>query len=124
MSRFSFGFDALTAFLTQDPILRFSQGAFLSMGFLIIYLLFFALRDILLRTKSFWYQFACILVVAALPLIGFLIYLLIRPARTVRERETDRMIRSLLEHIAPEELPALQADSDDTEPNTPSTPAV
>lgn len=95
----------MTSFLTllaDDPTLRLIQGGLLLLGIFIIFLLFFALRDILLRTHSFLYQIVCILLVALLPGVGFLVYLLIRPARTLKQRETDSAVKktaALLEQV-------------------------
>ena len=82
-------------FLADDPMLRLLQGSMLLVGALVIFLVFFTTRDILLRTNSFLYMFVCILLVAALPIVGFLLYLLIRPARTLKERELYAMVLAL-----------------------------
>lgn len=77
-----------------DPIMIL-QGTIMSGAFLLLFLLLFTLRDIILRTHSFWLQAFCVLLVGALPIAGFLVYLLIRPARTVKERELEDMVRDL-----------------------------
>lgn len=77
-----------------DPMMIL-QGAVLSGGFLLLFLLLFTLRDVLLRSRSFWFQAFCVLLTGALPIAGFLVYLLIRPARTVKERELEDMVRDL-----------------------------
>lgn len=89
--------DPWLVFLSDDPTLRLMQGGMLLGGGLVVFLVFFATRDILLRSQSFWYMFASIILVAALPIIGFLLYLLIRPARTIKERELEAMVAQLLE---------------------------
>jgi len=83
-------------FFTDNPGLHLLQVGLIVLATIVIFLLFFTLRDIILRTHSFWYQFGSIVLVALLPVLGFLIYLLIRPARTVKERELESMIISLL----------------------------
>lgn len=88
-------FGNISSFFTDDPILRASQAGIVFVFIVLLFLLFWTLRDIILRTRSFSYQFGCVLLVAALPIIGFLLYLLIRPARTLKERETDDMLRRL-----------------------------
>jgi len=88
-------------FIAQDPMLRAVQISMLLLGSLAIFLVFFATRDILLRTNSFIYMFFCILLVAVVPGIGFFIYLLIRPARTTKERELERMVREIYEMRSP-----------------------
>ncbi|PIR52131.1 hypothetical protein COU77_02030 [Candidatus Peregrinibacteria bacterium CG10_big_fil_rev_8_21_14_0_10_49_16] len=75
---------------------RAVQGGLLVIGVLVVYLLFFVTRDILLRTTSLWVQLLCIALTFFLPIIGFFLYLLIRPARTVREREMESMLQQLL----------------------------
>lgn len=88
-------FDPFLLFLSADPLLRMMQGALLFVGFVVIFLVFFVTRDILLRTHSFWYMALCIVLTALLPGVGFLLYILIRPARTIREREQEALLRSL-----------------------------
>ncbi len=66
---------------------------------IIIFLVLFATRDIILRTNSFIYQTLCILLVAVLPVIGFLIYLLIRPSRTLAQRGLERQVADLLSKL-------------------------
>ena len=46
-------------FLAEDPVLRLLQGGMLLVGAIVIFLVFFATRDILLRTNSFIYMFIC-----------------------------------------------------------------
>ena len=82
--------------LTDNPAIRAVQLSLLGLAVVAIYLIFFTTRDILLRTKFFFYQLTCILLVAFLPVVGFFLYLLIRPASTIRERETERMMRKIL----------------------------
>ena len=83
-------------FLADDPMLRMVQFLMLAVGSLAIFLVFFATRDILLRTDSFLIMFLCILLVALLPGVGFLLYLLLRPPRTLKERELEALIQQLL----------------------------
>lgn len=82
--------------LTDNPMVRALQFALLGAAIVTVYLVFFTMRDILARTRSFIYQIVCILLVALLPVLGFFLYLLIRPASTVREREMERMLKIIL----------------------------
>jgi len=82
-------------FLADDPMLRMLQLGMILLGAVVIFLVFYTTRDILLRTQSFLYMFFSILLVAFFPVIGFLVYLLIRPARTLKERELEKMLRSI-----------------------------
>lgn len=79
-------------FLADDPMLRALQGGLLLLGFLVIFTVFFATRDILLRTQSFLLMFFCIILVAFLPIVGFFLYLLIRPSQTIAERTLARQV--------------------------------
>lgn len=76
------------------PAIDPNQAVIYAVSFILVYFLFFAMRDIFLRTHSSLYQILCILVVALLPVVGFLLYFLIRPARTIKERELERMLLS------------------------------
>jgi hypothetical protein len=71
------------------------QLTLLLVGSVAVFLVFFAMRDILNRTHSFWYQLCSILLVAFVPILGFFLYLLIRPARTMRECAVEAMVRDL-----------------------------
>jgi hypothetical protein len=83
-------------FLVEDPLLRSLQFSLIGAGALAVFLVFYTTRDILLRTNSFLYMFFCILLVAVLPGVGFLLYILIRPPRTIKERELEKMIGEIL----------------------------
>jgi len=99
LSSLQTGLDPFLLFLSDDPVFRVIQVGLLCVGALIIFFVFFTTRDILLRTHSFWYMAFCILLVALLPVIGFLIYLLIRPSRTLHQREQEALIRELSETL-------------------------
>jgi hypothetical protein len=104
MSTFPLSMAPITQFMMDNPGLRFAQAGLILFAIIVLFLLFFALRDILLRTRSFWYQFFCIVIVTLLPIVGFLIYLLIRPARTVKQRELESMILTLVAMDAPMQI--------------------
>lgn len=82
----------MQTFLALFPALDANQIAVYAASFILVYFLFFAMRDIFLRTHSSLYQIACILMVALLPVVGFLLYFLVRPARTIKERELEQML--------------------------------
>lgn len=86
-------------FLAEDPALRLLQGGMLLVGIVVIFLVFFTTRDILLRTHSFWYMCISIILVAALPVVGFFLYLLIRPSQTSKEREMHETLAELLVEV-------------------------
>lgn len=105
-------------FLSDNPMLRLSQVALLALAVVAVFLVFFTTRDVILRSRSFFFQFLAIMLTALLPVIGFFIYLLIRPSRTLKEREVEAMLKEVLEkkgkpqhadHDAPKDLPASSA---------------
>lgn len=64
--------------------------------FIVVFFVLFATRDILLRTNSFLLQMFCILLVALLPILGFFLYLLVRPSQTLAEKAMRHDIALLL----------------------------
>lgn len=83
-------------FLAEDPLLRILQFAMLLGGVIAVFLVFYTTRDILLRSNSFLYMFISILLVAALPVVGFFLYLLIRPSRTIKDRQFHAMLEEFI----------------------------
>lgn len=96
MDSFSSVFEGASAFLASDPSVLAMQIAMISLAFLVVYLILFVTRDIILRTHSFLYQVGCILLTALLPIVGFFLYLLIRPSTTLFERTLDHKVGLLL----------------------------
>ncbi len=92
-------FEGLSQLFAANPSLAAMQVCMVAVGVLLVYLVLYATRDILLRTQSFLYQIAVIVLVAVLPVVGFLIYLLIRPATTVRQRKLEHDIRDILKRL-------------------------
>ncbi|MDP7476927.1 MAG: hypothetical protein QF442_00595 [Candidatus Peribacteraceae bacterium] len=86
-------------FLAEDPALRLLQSGMLFVGIVVIFLVFYTTRDILLRTHSFWYMFLSIVIVAVFPVAGFFLYLLIRPGRTIKERELEDLLKEVLVEV-------------------------
>ncbi len=96
--------DAVVQWFSADPMLVALQVTIFIVAGLLIFFVFYATRDIMLRTHSFLYQLLCIILVACFPVIGFLLYFLFRPARTVKEREMYDMLHKLThKHHAPAE---------------------
>ncbi len=81
--------------VSANPTILLLQGGIGFFATLLVFLILFATRDIILRTHSFLFQLFCIALVALLPIVGFLVYLLLRPARTLRERELYAMVHAL-----------------------------
>lgn len=86
----------ISAFFSANPTVFFIQAVLLGCGFLVVYLVVFATRDIMLRTDYFLFQIICIVLVAALPMIGFLIYLLVRPSTTIFQRKLKGDLESVV----------------------------
>jgi hypothetical protein len=102
--------DSFTGLFAENAPLFFMQSTIALTSFFLLFLLLYTLRDILQRTHSFAYQCFCVLLVGALPIVGFLVYLLIRPSRTLKEREVEEMLLTLLGqplHTDPEDAPDL-----------------
>ncbi len=89
--------DALALVLSDSPIIRWLQVAIIFLVLFDVYLVFFVMRDVLLRTESFAIQVMSVLLAGVLPVIGFLAYLLLRPSRTLKEREMEELLHQLLE---------------------------
>lgn len=92
------------------------RGLIVAGATVLLFLLLYVVRDILLRTRSFAYQLVCIMIVALLPIVGFLVYLLIRPARTVKQREQEHLLRELLENHMPKDEGKEQSKVDTSKP--------
>lgn len=86
----------MIALLSDNPVLRLLQLALLCAAFAAVYLVFYVTRDILLRSESLAVQILCIVLTAALPIAGFFLYLLLRPAETLRQKK----MRLTVERIA------------------------
>lgn len=89
-------FESISIFFSADPSVLLVQSLMIVAACIIIFLVLFATRDILLRTSSLPYQIFCILLVAVLPVVGFLVYLLIRPIRTTSERRLEQKLDKFL----------------------------
>lgn len=87
--------DAFLGVFSADPAMHAFQLSVLGLGVASVYLLFYVTRDVLIRSSSIPFQLSSIFLVALLPVAGFFLYLLFRPARTVAEREMAEMLRVL-----------------------------
>lgn len=95
-------FASLTASLqsvTSNPSVFLTQAGFGLIAVILVFLVLFTTRDVILRSHSFLFQFFSILIVAALPVIGFLLYLLIRPSTTLWQRTVKQDIHSLMSRL-------------------------
>ena len=91
----------VSAFFSSNPSVFAVQSAMMAAAAGVVFLVLFATRDIMLRTHSFVYQVFCILIVAVLPVLGFLLYILIRPSRTLTERRLERKMDAVLQRLQP-----------------------
>ncbi len=98
MSRLPF-VDAWIQSYSASPAFFFTQVALFFVALILVFLVFFTTRDVLIRSRSFLFQLFSIVLVAALPILGFLIYLLIRPASTVRERALEANVSEIIEML-------------------------
>ncbi len=89
--------NAFQVLLSDSPLIRLIQVGLVLAVLLDVYLVFFVVRDVLLRTQNLFVQILCILLPAAFPVIGFLAYLLVRPSRTLKEREMEELLHRLLD---------------------------
>ncbi len=85
--------------LTDNPVLRLFQLALIVLAIIAVFLVFYVLRDVLLRSRSFVFQLSAVIVTALLPGVGFLLYLLVRPPVTLRERETEDLVRTIANRL-------------------------
>ena len=98
---FSSVLGSATAFFSANPSVLLMQSLMIIAASFVVFLVLFATRDILVRSSSFLLQIFCILLVAVLPVIGFLLYLLIRPSRTIADKKLSKQIEALLERTPP-----------------------
>lgn len=86
-------------FFSDNPSVLAMQVAMLALGVLVVFLVLYATRDVMTRTESFLVQVLCIILVAALPIVGFLLYLLVRPSSTIAERHLRHDLEVLLSKV-------------------------
>jgi hypothetical protein len=86
-------------FFSDNPSVLAMQIAMLALGTLVVFLVLYATRDIMIRTESFLVQVLCIVLVAGLPVVGFLLYMLVRPSTTVVERRMRHDMEVLLSKV-------------------------
>jgi hypothetical protein len=89
----------LLFFFSDNPAMRAVQISLVVLAVIAVLLVCFATKDILLRTHSFLYQASCVLLVACLPIVGYVLYLLVRPARTVMDREMADRVETLVKKV-------------------------
>lgn len=91
---FSF-FEPWLVFFSEDPVVLAVQTGLVVIVSLLIFLVFFTAKDIVRRSNSFAATILSIFLVAFLPLIGFLFYILLRPSLTLQEKELHKRVHDL-----------------------------
>ncbi|GEM_PF-3578326 len=117
-----FALSSLLNGASSDPFLLGSQILIVMVAVLLLFFLFYALRDILQRSHSLIYQFCSIVLVAVFPVVGFFLYLLIRPARTVVQRQTDRRVEDLWNRFCAEQGGGSPHQAGNTHADAPLSP--
>ncbi len=92
-----------STFFADSPSVLCAQIGMLSLGFFLVCIVLFTTRDVMLRIDSFFYQLLCVFLVASLPLVGFLLYVLFRPSRTLAFQRMEAKIDLLLEKLSHDE---------------------
>ncbi|MEQ1849423.1 MAG: hypothetical protein ABL890_02430 [Candidatus Peribacteraceae bacterium] len=83
-------------FSADDPVIFALQVAAVCASVIVVYSVLFVTRDVILRSQSVLFQVFSILVTAALPVAGFFLYLLMRPATTNADRALRKDITEML----------------------------
>lgn len=96
MSRLPF-VDSLLQSLSVNPTFVLTQVAMFSVAIFLVFLVLFTTRDVIVRSRSFLFQLFSIVLVAALPVVGFLVYILVRPSSTERERVLEANVQQIME---------------------------
>ncbi|MBT3834834.1 PLDc_N domain-containing protein [Candidatus Peribacteria bacterium] len=85
--------------LAENPVLKAVQYSLTGLAVAHVFIVFLVTRDILKRTNSIIYQISCILVSAALPIVGVFTYLLIRPSRTLSDKNIEHTLKEILKNM-------------------------
>ncbi|HLC75760.1 MAG TPA: hypothetical protein VJB82_01400 [Candidatus Peribacterales bacterium] len=88
--------DIFNGIFNGDPLILATQIALGIVAGILVYLVFFATRDILGRTDSLLFQLSSILLVAVIPVGGFLLYLLVRPSATLKQKRMQESLDEVL----------------------------
>lgn len=82
--------------MSIDPLIRSFQIGLGVFAAVLVFLVFYATRDVLKRSSSLTFQLFSIVMVAAMPVVGFLLYLLIRPTQTLRTKQMEKNVEEIL----------------------------
>ncbi len=108
MSSFSDFLPLLSQYFSTNPSVLLMQIATILVAAIVIFLVLFGAKDILSRTDSFLAQIFCVLLIALLPLIGFFLYLLLRPSTRTIERKILRELRVMSHQKAKQQVPQIK----------------
>lgn len=100
MNNFLLSLQPLLALLAADPFIRSLQIGVLIAGSLLVYLVFWTTKDSINRSNSFIFILFSIVLVAFIPFVGFLCYLLIRPSKTLTEKNLLQAVADLKTELA------------------------
>jgi len=93
-----FSADALAELLSGDTINYIIFGVLSYIALLWIAIILWVTKDITNRTNSLFFQiFSILLIIFLTPLFGLVIYLIIRPSRTLIEKYYEELEKDLLE---------------------------
>lgn len=104
-------FDQLIT-LVQSPFFYFTlKGLLIYLGALWLFIVLFVGRDIIHRTNNIFFQIAVILLNMVLPIFGLLLYLIIRPSKTLLEQYSEEMEVQFLSEQAQEKEKCYQCET-------------
>jgi len=83
----------------DNPAMKALQYSMTALAVVHVFVVFLITRDILKRTNSIVYQIACILTAAAMPVVGIFAYLLVRPSRTLSDRNMEKTLEEILKNL-------------------------
>lgn len=87
---------AVRVMFSSDPTVFALQVGAVIASAAVIYTVLFVTRDVIIRSRSIVFQVFSILLTAALPLAGFLLYFLMRPSTTNAERALQKDVTEML----------------------------
>lgn len=89
-------YDVITQFFPQFSLPAFAMMCF---GAVLVYIIFYTTKDVFARSESFLFMFFALLLVTAIPLLGFALYILIRPSSRTLERKMYAKLQIIEEQL-------------------------
>ena len=93
----SFGLDQILQFLNSPSFTLWQIIALVYVGLLWLSIIIWVTRDSISRSSSLAFQIFAILINLVVPILGVMLYLIIRPGRTHVERYYETLEKQLLE---------------------------